>query len=130
MLKSLERFIKTLPKNKQTGITKEFVLEEFQETYSRSILHSNVFAFLPDYTERLKETAIDTKEISYVRFNNGILKVTADNVELTQYSSFNGLIWRNSIKKRDFVKLDIDTIQESEISQYLNLVSLKKGVLL
>ena len=48
----------------------------------------------------------DTKECSYIAYNNGILEVSKDNAQLIQYIDVKGYIWEKQIINRDFVLLD------------------------
>ena len=58
-------------------------------------------------------------------FNNGVLSVSSDEIRVIPYNEFKGLIWRNSIKQREFKRLTNEQIDESEISQFLSLVTLR-----
>ena len=44
----------------------------------------------------------DEKDISYIPFKNGVVKVSKDNIELLNYIDVNGYIWENQIIQRDF----------------------------
>lgn len=45
----------------------------------------------------------DTKDLSFIAFDNGILKVTPTHTELIDYIDVNGYIWENHIIKHDFI---------------------------
>ena len=46
----------------------------------------------------------DTKEQSFIAYQNGILRVKRDNVVLLDFYDIDGYIWKKQIIKRDFVK--------------------------
>lgn len=50
---------------------------------------------------------IDTKEKSFIAFQNGILEVTKDAIELTDFIDVDGYIWETNILKRDFIKSNL-----------------------
>jgi len=44
----------------------------------------------------------DTKEFSFIPYQNGVVKVSKDSVELLKYIEVDAYIWENQIIKRDF----------------------------
>lgn len=50
---------------------------------------------------------IDTKDKSFISFQNGILEVTKDTIELTDFIDVDGYIWETNILKRDFIKSNL-----------------------
>jgi len=46
----------------------------------------------------------DTKEQSFIAYQNGILRVKRDNVVLLDFYDIDGYIWKNQIINRDFVR--------------------------
>lgn len=48
----------------------------------------------------------DTKQKSFFAFENGILEVTKDNINLIDYIDIDGYIWQNQIINRDFKLLE------------------------
>ena len=48
----------------------------------------------------------DTSTHTYLAFNNGILEVSKDDIELQEYIDVNGYVWQNQIIQRNFVKGD------------------------
>lgn len=46
----------------------------------------------------------DEKDRSFIAFDNGILEVTKNSIELVEYVDVDGYIWKSHIIKRDFVK--------------------------
>lgn len=48
----------------------------------------------------------DTKDKSYIAYQNGILEVTKDKINLVEYVDVDGYIWKSHIIKRNFIKSD------------------------
>ena len=46
----------------------------------------------------------DKKDTSYIAYQNGILTITKDNVDLVDYMDVDGFVWKSHIIPRDFVK--------------------------
>jgi len=47
----------------------------------------------------------DSRYVSYIPFNNGVVEVTKDKVELLSYIDIDGYIWKEQIIKRNFTPL-------------------------
>jgi len=47
----------------------------------------------------------DSRYVSYIPFNNGVVEVTKDKVELLSYIDIDGYIWKEHIIKRNFTRL-------------------------
>lgn len=47
----------------------------------------------------------DSRYVSYIPFNNGVVQVTKDKVELLSYIDIDGYIWKEQIIKRNFTPL-------------------------
>src|SRR5690625_22675 len=62
----------------------------------------------------------DTKDESFLAFNNGILKVTKDNVELVDYIDVEGYVWKSQIINRNF-KITKNT--ENEYKTFISNIS-------
>lgn len=62
----------------------------------------------------------DTKEKSFIPFDNGIVEVTKNEVKLIDYIDVNGYIWENSIIKRNFKKDKKDNDYQKFISNISN----------
>lgn len=65
-------------------------------------LFSETFLLMLDTVQLL--ILQDTKDKSFIAFNNGILEVTKDKIELVEYVDVDGYIWKSHIINRDFVK--------------------------
>lgn len=50
----------------------------------------------------------DKKDISFIAFRNGILKVTKNDFELVDYLDIDDYIWESHILERDFIQVDND----------------------
>lgn len=48
----------------------------------------------------------DTREISFIAFQNGILNISKNQIELKDYIDIDGYIWESQIIKRDFEKIE------------------------
>ena len=48
----------------------------------------------------------DTRSKSYIAFENGILEVTKESVNLIDYLDVNGYIWKSHILDREWKQLD------------------------
>lgn len=58
----------------------------------------------------------DTKHISYIAYENGIVKITKDKIELIDYIDISGYIWKSHIIPREFKKV---RSQENEYKRFL-----------
>lgn len=65
----------------------------------------------------------DTKTTSYIAFQNGILEITKDKINLVEYVDVDGYIWKSHIIKRDFVKSDN---LENDYKTFINNISNQK----
>jgi len=52
----------------------------------------------------------DTATESFIYYKNGYVRVTKDNWELLNYSSLEGCIWQKQIIDRDFIKIEIENV--------------------
>ena len=62
----------------------------------------------------------DGRTYSYISFNNGILKITKDKIELIDYIDIDGYVWKSSIIERDFVELEDN---ENDYKKFINNIS-------
>lgn len=62
----------------------------------------------------------DGRTYSYISFNNGILKVTKDKIELIDYIDIDGYVWKSSIIERDFVEVEDN---ENDYKKFINNIS-------
>lgn len=80
--------------------------------------------FTAEYLSQLEDSKVefkqDTPESCFLYYQNCIVKVTADNVELISYDDVDEYVWRNQILQRDF---KITNHKESEFRNFLYCVS-------
>jgi len=62
----------------------------------------------------------DGKDESYLFYNNCVLKVTKDGINVDDYITLDGVVWKNQIIDRSF---EVADYQESEFKQFINNVS-------
>ena len=62
----------------------------------------------------------DKHKKSYIAFNNGILEVTKESVELKEYIDVDGYIWKSHIIDRDWKKV---SQYENDYSKFINNIS-------
>jgi len=63
----------------------------------------------------------DTKDVSFIPFKNGVIKVDKNKVELLQYVDVNGYVWENQIINRNFeVKEDYKNDFQDFVSKVSN----------
>jgi len=88
---------------------KDFVLKYLEKFDDLSIY--NYFAdktrfFKEDFLSLLDTVRVhfvkDTKDFSYIYFNNCALKVTVDDIVKVDYVDLNGYVWRDQVIDRDF----------------------------
>ena len=93
-------------------IIKDFVLDylmdkkEF-EVWNYCAKYQNLFA--ENYLLMLESIELkmltDSREISYIAFNNGVLEITKNEIKLVDYIDIDFYIWEEHILKRDFIEL-------------------------
>lgn len=112
-----------------TEIIKDFVLDYLMENkkvdvWSYCAGYHNLFS--DNFLSMLETIELmmlkDTKNESFIAFNNGILKVTADNAELIDYIDVDGYIWESQIIKRDFI---FNKETKNEYKKFINNISNK-----
>lgn len=103
------------------GCTKYDLKEKFHNNLSKLLSENQLLTF-----ERIDATFLkDTKDVSYIFYRNGILKITDSNKELLKYSSVKGLIWETSINHRDYNPTEQHLSNYSEKGDFCNFI---KGV--
>ena len=112
-----------------TNITKikDFVLDYLIERGELDVWNycasfQNIFS--ENYLSMLESIDLmmlsDGRTYSYISFNNGILKVTKDKIELIDYIDIDGYVWKSSIIERDFVELEDN---ENDYKKFINNIS-------
>lgn len=108
-------------------IIKDFVLDylmkrqEF-EVWNHCAKYQNLFAesFLLMLESIELKMLNDTRNTSFIAFNNGVLEVTKNEVKLIDYIDVDFYIWENHIINRDFVVLDEF---ENDYKKFINNIS-------
>ena len=108
-------------------IIKDFVLDylmkrqEF-EVWNYCAKYQNLFAesFLLMLESIELKMLNDTRNTSFIAFNNGVLEVTKNEVKLIDYIDVDFYIWENHIINRDFVQLDEF---ENDYKKFINNIS-------
>lgn len=94
-------------------IIKDFVLDylmdkkEF-EVWNYCAKYQNLFAenFLLMLESIELKMLTDSRDISYIAFNNGVLEITKNEIKLVDYIDIDFYIWEEHILKRDFIELE------------------------
>ena len=108
-------------------IIKDFVLDylmkrqEF-EVWNYCAKYQNLFAesFLLMLESIELKMLNDTRNTSFIAFNNGVLEVTKNEIKLVDYIDVDFYIWENHIINRDFVVLDEF---ENDYKKFINNIS-------
>lgn len=108
-------------------VTKNYILDITSGNGTGKILdslHKNTSLF-SDKNLMLLPTLIlefinDTPESGYFFFRNGVVKVTADSIEIIEYSDFDRCVWENSIIQIDFAPINRSTL--ATVSEFLQFV--------
>jgi hypothetical protein len=63
----------------------------------------------------------DTKDECFLYYQNGVVAIAKDSVELIDYVDVNGFVWKDQIINRDYKKVD----SEGDFKQFVNLIANK-----
>lgn len=119
MKKFVIEYIDRLPDTFDGGITpddlKGLILKSHDQFFSSGLLE-----FLPRGTYNL---LTDEADAAYFPFRNGVIKVSADAVQLLSYADVNKVVWKTQII--DFeIKVDPDIAdKEPEYGEFINCIS-------
>ncbi len=112
-------------KVKMTSISK---IKDFVLNYLLERKELDVWNYCANYQILFSETFLlmlesidlmmlnDSRKISYVAFQNGILEITPNEVKLIDFIDVKGYIWESHILKRDFV------LQENHTNDYQKFI--------
>lgn len=64
----------------------------------------------------------DTRTVSYISFNNGILEVDSKEIKLIDYIDVNGYVWKSHILQRDWIELELF---DNDYRSFINNISNK-----
>ena len=107
---------------------KTFVLD-----YLLTINDDSVYNYFAENTKYFREDFLtllgsvtvhfidDKKDLSHLYFNNTVVKVTLNNIELIDYIDLGGYVWKDHVIDRDF---KIETKFDCDFRQFINNVSL------
>lgn len=93
---------------------KEHLLRSEIREYTRYIKRADVWELFlkSEYVVKKHFESFHTIDVTrntgdentgYLYFQNAILKVTSDNIEIVEYENFEGHVWEKEIIKRDFI---------------------------
>lgn len=106
---------------------KDFVLDYIEQLKLYDVwnhLTSSVKYFRDSYLNMLDsidlKMLLDTKEKSFIYYNNGVVEVTKNTIELIDYVDIDGYIWENQIINREFKK---ENIIENDFKDLVSKVS-------
>lgn len=107
---------------------KDFVLDYLLEkrgelsVWKKCVNYGNIFS--EQYLLMLESIDLvmlrDRKNKSFIAFQNGILEVTKNSIELIDYIDVKGYVWESHIIQRDFTELDND---DNEYKIFINNIS-------
>jgi hypothetical protein len=119
MKKFVIEYIDRLPDTFDGGITpddlKGLILKSHEQFFSSGLLE-----FLPrgEYN-----VLADTLDSAFFPFKNGVVKVTANNIQLLSYAEVNRVVWKTQIIDFD-IKIDPDIADKApEYGEFINCIS-------
>jgi hypothetical protein len=117
--KFLKNYIENLPETFDGGITShdlmELILKGSDTYFSKSILE-----FLNrGHYDFLKDTATE----AFFPFQNGIVRITKDKIDLVGYKEIDKVIWRRQVIDYNVQIIDCSTIGNVEYADFLNKIS-------
>jgi hypothetical protein len=102
-------YIRKLDYDLGDGCTRNDLLEKFHNKLSHLTSENQLTTFL----KLSKPFLSDSSDYSYLYYQNGILKITKNEIQLLNYNDVKGLIWKTSIIDRDY-EPTIEQIQNHE----------------
>lgn len=99
---------------------------QYTEEMLLELIYRNNNMFTDNIMEYLKPIDIDflkdDKNTAYIPFNNGIVKITADGIELINHGSIQKVIWRSELL--DFnIDIDQDSTENCEFATFVQRIS-------
>lgn len=102
----------------------DFILNEKLGQKVYNLMTGKASLFKRDYLSMIKtekiETLRDSIDTCYLFYQNGVVEVTKNNVELKAYTSYGLHIWEDQVIKRKFIQADH---HESEYRKFIWLIS-------
>ncbi len=122
-----------------TNFLISFALDHINKQVEDKRLHENIINSLHRSTSLFSERNLmllpeikldflsDTKDSAYYFFKNGIVKVTATDITLHDYTDFKQFIWEESIKDHEFCIVDTTVLEKyCEYNQFLTDLTIVK----
>jgi len=69
----------------------------------------------------------DKKDRAFLFFQNCIVEADKTGIKTHDYGEFKGVVWSTQIIKRDFIKLEKEEYQKSDVAKFAKLVSNSQG---
>jgi len=109
------RIVTNLIDNTSAEEIKDFVLDHLMSLEDISIYNffaERVSYFQDNFLNLLETIDIhfmeDTKDYSYLYYQNCAVKVTADGIEIIDYMDLDGYVWKDHVISRSFALCDVD----------------------
>lgn len=100
---------------------KHIIQNQIEDRLDENYLRQEKLAWIEDYQIQFKS---DDMATAYFYYKNCMLRVTADNIEVCDYTTtMDSYIWEDQIIKRDFELLTTDDIPYSEYFDFIRLIS-------
>lgn len=100
---------------------KHIIQNQLEDRLDENFLRPDKLAWLEDYQIKFNRDDLNT---AYFYYRNCMLKVTADNIEVCDYTTtMDSYIWADQIIDRDFELLPKDQIPYSEYWDFIRLIS-------
>jgi hypothetical protein len=107
-------------KSNKVSITSVDLIKDFVLNYLMETSNLDVWSYCANYQTLFSEPFLmmldtielkmlrDTKDKSYIAYNNGILEVSKNEVKLIDFIDIDFYVWESHILKRDFIKQDVN----------------------
>jgi len=109
--------------NKIKDFVLDFLMSNHEiEVWNYCAAYQNLFS--ENYLNMLDSIDLmmlnDTKEKSFIAYQNGILEITKDEIKLVDYIDVDGYVWSSHILPRDFVVIEENV---NDYSKFINNIS-------
>ncbi len=127
IMDTFEAYIKKLPEELRIGsfkLKRKYLMDKFLRGLGQLFNDKFLSRLQPDTPVIINN---DTQKESYFYFRNGFVKATPEGYDLLPYSKLEGFIWKNQILNRDFVKMEVEGKEITELSPYARFINLVSG---
>lgn len=119
----------TSNKVQETSVEK---IKDFVLTYLLERGDDDVWSYFANYQNLFSEQFLlmldtvklmilkDSKSTSYIAYENGIVKITKDKIEIIDYIDISGYIWKSHIIPREFIR---SKSQENEYKKFIGNIA-------